>query len=812
MRYLTLLLVVFTTGGLLAQLAPSPHLHVDQFGYLPGAEKVAVLSDPLVGFNSAESFSPGTTLEVRDATTDAVVFSGQAQVWNGGATHTQSGDRGWWFDFSALTTPGSYYVIDVASGERSARFDVSPQVYDQVLYHALRMFYYNRANTAKPQPFAEAAWTDAESFMYPGQDSEARYLYDTANVNLYRELSGGWFDAGDYNKYVTFAEEVVHDLLSAYQENPQAFQASSNIPGSNNALPDVLDEVIWELEWLKKMTNPDGSTHIKMGNISYQVNGESPPSDPGNDAQRYYGPTCTAASLANAGMFAHAATVLQNEPGQQSYASNLQSLAASCFAYALPFIQAGTLETNCDDGQIKAGDADRSVDEQITSAVTAAWYLWSLTADPAYESFLEAYIPQVTNYVNYYWSPYNATLNTALLDYMADPASDAAIVDRLEQGLQNTIDNEPFFGFDENADLYRGHIPDWAYHWGSNNPKARMAHLNEQAARAGYVHAMGQGLARKASEQLHYFHGINPLGLVMLSNMNAHGAERSINELYHGWFWNGTPWDNALTSQYGPAPGYITGGPNDYYEDHPSHDPSLVPPVGQPAQKSYLDDNNTIHSTTGSDNAIYAINEPAIYYQSAYVRLLANYAGVAGPLPAELLSFAAERTNDGVLATWEVGAETNVDTYTLERSADGQVFSDLMVRQPTGAGSSYSALDAQPMTGINYYRLRIADRDGATQYSAIVQVEVLSSTHIPPFGKTVLAPNPAGAFVLLQAEDLPANTTVSIYDGLGRRVRSVAVNAVPLRLEVSDLPAGSYTLKLTSPHGAATHRLVVSKS
>ncbi|MEL6659117.1 MAG: cellulase N-terminal Ig-like domain-containing protein, partial [Bacteroidota bacterium] len=103
---------------LLAQV--SPFIHLDQFGYWPDAEKVAVLSDPQVGFNAADSYSPASTLELRSASTDNVIYSGSPQTFNGGQTDASSGDRGWWFDFSSVSTPGSYYVYDPINDERSA--------------------------------------------------------------------------------------------------------------------------------------------------------------------------------------------------------------------------------------------------------------------------------------------------------------------------------------------------------------------------------------------------------------------------------------------------------------------------------------------------------------------------------------------------------------------------------------------------------------------------------------------------------------------------------------------------------------------
>src|ERR1051325_2279189 len=97
------------TWSLVHQLLASPVntsalLHIDQFGYRPNDQKIAVISCPQVGYNAPSNFSPGSIYEVRDWNTDALVFSGNISAWNNGTTQTQSGDKAWWFDFSSFTT------------------------------------------------------------------------------------------------------------------------------------------------------------------------------------------------------------------------------------------------------------------------------------------------------------------------------------------------------------------------------------------------------------------------------------------------------------------------------------------------------------------------------------------------------------------------------------------------------------------------------------------------------------------------------------------------------------------------------------
>ncbi len=112
----------------------------------------------------------------------------------------------------------------------------------------------------------------------------------------------------------------------------------------------------------------------------------------------------------------------------------------------------------------------------------------------------------------------------------------------------------------------------------------------------------------------HYLHGVNPLGLVYLTNMKRAGAENSAKTLYHTWFSDGTQWDEISDSAPGPAPGFLVGGPNSYFS---IDDTSLSPPLGQPAQKSYLQFN------TGWPLSSWAITEPSTGYQAKYILVLA---------------------------------------------------------------------------------------------------------------------------------------------------------------------------------------------
>ena len=588
----------------------SDYIHVDQFGYRNNAEKVAVLSDPQIGFNAAGSYTPGAQLELRKAGDNTVVFTAAPAIWGGGATHGDSGDKGWWFDFSSYTTTGDYYVYDSQNDARSAVFSITENPYIDVLKSATKMFYYNRCNAAKEQPYSGPDWVDGINFSGALQDANCRYIFEPDNATLEKNLTGGWFDAGDYNKYVTFTHPVVHSLLFAYEENSDIFKDNWNLPESGNGLPDFLDEIKWELDWLHKMSNADGSAHIKMGSSNYGVNTSAPPSN--NNGQRFYGPLCSAASATIASVFAHAAKIYKTQPGMVAYATTLEQRAIACFNNFKGKFDSDALDFACDNGEIVSGDADSDWAGQVQMALVASVYLYQLTGNTQYKDFFESNYNTVTPISTNFWDPSNLITAEALLIYTQLPDANVTIKNAILGSAVQNIEGNWVGVYDFNEDdLYRAYIPDYSYHWGSNQVRANIGAICNLFVKYNVAPAENAGLTRKANEELHHFHGVNALGMVQLSNMYNFGAERSVNELYHCWFNDGTDWDNALTSVHGPAPGFVTGGANSSYSGN------AAPPSGQPRQKSYADSN-------GIQNP-WEITEPAIYYQAAYIRFLSHY-------------------------------------------------------------------------------------------------------------------------------------------------------------------------------------------
>jgi hypothetical protein len=114
----------------------TPFLVIDQFGYRTGAEKIAVVRTPVTGFDATTTFAPSASLSVVDVHSGTTVWSGAPVAWNAGATDSDtnhgSGDKTWWLTFSALTTPGTYVVVDTGNNVRSYPFQISDTVYANI--------------------------------------------------------------------------------------------------------------------------------------------------------------------------------------------------------------------------------------------------------------------------------------------------------------------------------------------------------------------------------------------------------------------------------------------------------------------------------------------------------------------------------------------------------------------------------------------------------------------------------------------------------------------------------------------------------
>jgi endoglucanase len=630
----------WTHGLKVGPNGPIPVIVVDQFGYLTSAKKVAVIRDPKVGYDSFAGFSPGRRYALVELVTGNIVKEGPPHSWNSGATDNASGDRAWWFDFSDIVAPGKYAVADLERGVRSAAFVIGDDVYRQVMKHAGRVFYYQRAGYWKKPEFAKNAWADKASHLDTGQDAQSRPWPGAVDIlarqghSQVKDLRGGWYDAGDFNKYTSWTARNIIILLHAFDENPLAFADDWGIPESGNDVPDILDEMKWGLEWLRRMQNADGSVLCVQGLAS-----ASPPS--AAKGPSYFGPATTSATWMTAAAFAYASKIFAKRPEAElkTFAVDLAKRAGTAWAWARA--NPSVVYFNNDDAKqpgsrgLASGQQEMNESDRRLAEFEAAVHLYEISSDSVLKSFIEANFSAIVP--PYGPSQWDAEGQEALLYYARMSSASGAVKSAiLEKFLSNIVTN-PAVAAPNTSAPYRSPLKDIT--WGSNKSIAAQSRLLYLAAVHGRSEEFRAMSSAAAMEYAHYIHGVNPLGLVYLTNMSTAGAGHSANSMFHTWFAAGTLWERVQPNTPGPPPGYLVGGPNPSYTldrccttpastfGHKCGSPAAAaickqtyaPPLGQPALKSYLQFSN------GWPANSWAVTEPSTLYQATYIRALAPF-------------------------------------------------------------------------------------------------------------------------------------------------------------------------------------------
>jgi hypothetical protein len=594
--------------------APQPvsaDIVVDQFGYRTTDEKIAVVRSPTSGFDKGSPYTPGAKYALVDGHSGTKLAEAAPKAWNGGASDPSSGDKAWWFDFSSVTTAGDYFVLDETANVRSPVFRISDDAYRSVLVAAVRMLYYQRDGIAKDAAHAGTDWADG---MAHPQDAHCGLYSDGSGQ---RDLHGGWFDAGDQNRYTNWGASDVIELLRAYTENPTAFTDDTNIPESGNGVADLLDEAKWELDWMTRMQNADGSVLSIAGHA-----GASPPSSDTSPCK--YGPVNTSAALTSAAAFAYASIVYGKAAGVSAaypgFAADMASRAKNAWTWAI----ANPAVVFQNSGKVGAGEQEVDDTGRAQKKVQAAVFLFELTHDATYQSAVDAgYKGLLSSFDAFHIEQ----LDTALEYTKATGATSSVVSDILSTSKGNI--RGALTNLATSPDPYLAYLN--AYTWGSNQVKASQGNLFADVPVFGIDSTSNADAMRAAERFAHYLHGVNPLGIVYLSNMEGSGSTKSVTRFFHSWFAHGSSWDAVGVSKYGPPPGYLTGGPNPSYtwdsccpagcgtSNQACGVASPSPPAGQPAQKAYKDFNDNWPLDS------WQVTEPDDGYQAHYIRMVSKF-------------------------------------------------------------------------------------------------------------------------------------------------------------------------------------------
>lgn len=289
---------------------PDQSIQLNQLGFYPASPKIAVIT----GEGTATHFS------VIDAATKDTVLKGvSGPVRQSAYSSTKTRIA----DFSAIQKAGQYY-LSVNGAGNTISFLIKDHVYHDVATGVLKGFYYQRSDLPLEEKYAgkwnrPAGHPDTGVLIHPSAASDGR------PAGTVISSPGGWYDAGDYNKYIVNSGITMGTLLSAYEDFPGYFNAfNTNIPESNDAVPDILNEALYNLRWMLTMQDTDGGVYHKCTNAAFD--GMVMPGI--TKAPRYVVQKGTAATLDFASVMAQAARIVKR------FEKQLPHLADSCLSAA----------------------------------------------------------------------------------------------------------------------------------------------------------------------------------------------------------------------------------------------------------------------------------------------------------------------------------------------------------------------------------------------------------------------------------------------------------------------------------------------
>ncbi|MGC4069920.1 MAG: glycoside hydrolase family 9 protein [Polyangiaceae bacterium] len=546
-----------------AAMAPSSKVHVNQVGYLPSEQKYAVLeSDSKI----AERF------ELLNGS-GAVVQSGSTDVKG---LDADSGENLHWIRFDGSVGAGEGFVLRVGE-ERSVPFAIQQGLYRKLKYDALAYFYYNRSGIPVALPWAkDFKWTRPAGHV---SDAKVGCVGRTCNYTL--DVHGGWYDAGDYGKYVVNGGIALWTLFNLHErtllfgkKKGDFDDGKLSIPESSNGVPDLLDEARWEMEFILRMQVPEGEklagmVHHKIHDRGWTTLGRTPAE---TSDQRDLYPPSTAATLNLVATAAQCTRVFKTLVPELSERCRIAAIRGWNAAHRSPKLFASPMSRDgggpYDDNRVSdefywAG-AELYVtlgDERLLSYLRRSPHYLKLPSASGHE--------RVEHFSAMTWQS-TAGLGTLSLAMLPSslPAEERELVKNsvlaaAKQYLEQ-VENQGY-----RVPMRRG--SDGHYPWGSNSFVLNNAIVLGVAADLTNEGSFRQGML----DAMAYLLGRNPLGFSYISGY----GERALANPHHR-FWAHQRGRRCPT----PPPGAVAGGPNSKLPD-----PVSKRLGGCPVQKCYVD-------------------------------------------------------------------------------------------------------------------------------------------------------------------------------------------------------------------------------
>lgn len=485
-------------------------IRLSSIGYVADRSKVASV------------ISAGTTFSVKRAADGVEVFSGNLTKADQDLDTQQYIQQA---DFTSVKDAGEYY-LEVPGVGRSFTFRIDPDAYKRSFTLAMLGFYAWRANTDVSLSVDGITWAHKKS---PVVDALLDKLaLPATKVGDTRDGTGGWYDAGDYGKYVVNAGITVGTMLQAWEDFPALKEVVLPIPEKADAkFPDFLDEIKWETDWLLKMqySATDGRVSHKVTSLNHD--GFVLPEK--TAAARYFVPYSSAATADFVAILAKASRAFK--PYDAAYAKTLLDAAKVSYAW----LKANPENHDADQTGFATGTYKTT---DVDDRMWAAAELFEATQEASYLTDFEQ-----TKGVNYAaWSFDWADVGTlGTVTYLRSTAAtrDPAVVAQATKILVNAADNIVSNG------QRGGYGRAATAGWGSNGTTARTCVIlqaaNRLSPKAAYLDS--------CNDQIAHLYGRNYFGR---SQVTQEGKDPPMN-----------PHDRRSGGDtiVAPYPGYLVGGP-----------------------------------------------------------------------------------------------------------------------------------------------------------------------------------------------------------------------------------------------------------
>lgn len=731
-------------------------IKVNQVGYPVDGVKKALVT----GFEDVLTVDAGTPFSVINVANHSTAYSGTL-VLTKNYDAIDSGERIFTADFTNLTVPGQYYVA-VQGLQNSSKFSIgtADSIYEPFLYDVTKYFYYQRTGIPITSPYVT---------NYTRPD----YTPDTAvplmsNNSIVKDVSKGWYDAGDKGKYVNAGAKALSDLFWAYEVMPEKFTDNQfNIPESGNGIPDILDEARWELEWMLKMQ--DAATGGFYARVTFQDDDnmvEREIIDMDTVSTRTAIKT-TADTATAAGVLAHAYLIYQNIA--PTFAQQCLDAAVAAWGY---------LEAHPEN--IRTPNTGRwpyDVTDDSSNRLWAAGSLYRSTGDSEYNDYFLANYADMAIYFEKtldFASDWANTWQTPFFSYLEAANPNSAVVSWYTSKFQQWFNNKVTR---YNASPWNSVVKDGNYFWGIT-----MQIVDTPMEMIIGTKLLGTFASNKAIideftySQLDWILGQNPVGTSFVSGYGDNAVKYPFSIIFRT--------DNLP----GVPKGYLVGGPNKY-----SNDITVGNQISRFAAKNYHD--NFQEWTT---------NEHTVYWNSGLVFVAAYATGSSNNATISPTTAAFDKKTANQ-ADIPVTLTLNGNTFTGIKNGTASLASGTDYTVSGSAITLNKSYLAQQPVGTTNLTFQFSAGSSATLSVAVSDSTIVNSTISPTtasFDKNTVNQTDIPVTLTLNGNTLTdiKNGTATLVAGTDYTVSGTAVTIKKTYLAAQ--PVGTTTLTFNFSAGA----------